>query len=233
MNIQAAGVLLATVFAFSAQTPQTALTTEDFATTPVRHLEYRFAYGTPIADSGPGTGTMSVDILGTAPDGGTMISGTDEWWNALYPRESSQCEIYPDGGVTCPIRPYNISEAQLILFPMLARDYFKGVQSASGSWSTAYDIQFGPTDLFSAKSEVQLNETGVVDNRIANVDVSSNIAQTGGRFTKSTLQAKVAYDLVGKVPVAFVSRQTRIPNGSVFNSNVVSVQLMKDSLAKN
>src|ERR1700744_4735544 len=85
----------------------------------VTHADYRFGYNTVAAESGPGTGTMSVDIGPAMPDGGVTISATDTWWNSVRPRATNSCEVYPNGNVSCQQRPYALSPMQLVLFPML------------------------------------------------------------------------------------------------------------------
>ena len=118
------GLLLAALVALSAQTP---------APMPVRHLVYQFGYNTPVASSGQGTGTTTIDILGSAKDGGVMVSGSDHWWNTVRPRATNTCEVYPNGSVSCLQSPYALSPMQLTLFPLLGRNYFKGLGSAATS----------------------------------------------------------------------------------------------------
>jgi hypothetical protein len=58
------GMLLAVMLALAGAAPDT----------PVRHLEYAFAsYPTAVPNGGYYNGTLRVDILGTAPDGGTLV----------------------------------------------------------------------------------------------------------------------------------------------------------------
>ncbi len=121
------GLLVAALLALSAQTG---------ASAPARHLVYRFGYNTKVANSGNGTGTTTVDILGPAADGGVMIGGTDDWWNTARPRATYTCEVYPNGGVSCAQAPYAISPMQLSLFPMLAAKYFSGLAAGpTSSWT--------------------------------------------------------------------------------------------------
>src|SRR6202042_1387834 len=96
----------------------------------------------PVASSGQGTGTTTIDIMGSAKDGGVMISGTDSWWNTARPRATNTCEVYPNGGVSCLERPYALSPIQLTLFPLLGRNYFKAL-SAGGkpNWTRSYEVK--------------------------------------------------------------------------------------------
>src|SRR5580700_482285 len=131
--MKAIALFLGAIFVLSAQAP---------TPSPVRQLVYEFGYNTKVASSGNGTGTTTVAILGLAKDGGMMVSGTDYWWNTARPRATNTCEVYPNGGVSCLQRPYALSVIQLTLFPLLARNYFKGL-SASGtsSWQHTYQVK--------------------------------------------------------------------------------------------
>ncbi len=60
------GLMIAVVLMLGAQSP---------AAGSKCHLVYEFGYNTKVASSGNGTGTTTIDIGGTAPDGGVMISG--------------------------------------------------------------------------------------------------------------------------------------------------------------
>src|SRR6516164_703263 len=57
-----------------------------------RHLVYEFGYNTRAASSGDSTGTTTIDIVGPAKDGGLNVIATDNWWNAIHPKQSSKCE---------------------------------------------------------------------------------------------------------------------------------------------
>ncbi|MBV8066999.1 MAG: hypothetical protein JO113_03400 [Candidatus Eremiobacteraeota bacterium] len=103
-----------------------------------RHLVYEFGYNTPVASSGNGTGTMAVDIS-AAPDGGLTVSGADHWWNTVRPRATNTCEVYANGKVSCSQRPNTISPMQWTLFPMLGKDYFKGL-GPQGTWSRNFEM---------------------------------------------------------------------------------------------
>ena len=106
--------------------------------TPYRELPTPARFG-PI--SGPGTGTMSIDIAGPASDGGLVISATEDWWYSVRPRQTHTCEVYPNGGLSCDYIPAP-SASELVLLPLLARDYFSGVGGSSG-WQQAYKLSFG------------------------------------------------------------------------------------------
>ncbi|HTU81924.1 MAG TPA: hypothetical protein VMF61_07330, partial [Candidatus Acidoferrales bacterium] len=94
---------------------------------PVRKLVYEFGFNTPVASQGNGTGKETIEILGPAKDGGMMVSGTDYWWNTARPRATNTCEVYATGSVTCAERPYALSPIQLTIFPLLGKNYFKGL----------------------------------------------------------------------------------------------------------
>jgi hypothetical protein len=93
----------------------------------VRHLVYQFGYNTKAASSGNGTGTTTIDIVGLASDGGMTVKATDNWWMAYQPKQSSVCEVYANGNVTCAKAPYSLTVIQLAVLPLL------GVKSIRGT----------------------------------------------------------------------------------------------------
>jgi len=103
------------------------LTLTGEGTAPVRHLEYAFAiYPTAKPNGGLFDGTLSVDILGTAPDGGMWVQASEWWYYTLRPRQTRQCEVFPGGSVRCDDVPPYPSETELVLFPLLASGFFGG-----------------------------------------------------------------------------------------------------------
>ena len=94
----------------------------------VRHFVYRFGYNTKATEQGQGTGTLTIDIVGIAGDGGMTVHATDNWWNTVNPRQTSTCEVYANGGVNCAQRPYGLSPIQVTILPMLGQHFFKALR---------------------------------------------------------------------------------------------------------
>jgi hypothetical protein len=218
-------VLAAAMLALSAQAPAQS----------VRHLEYAFSpypvsrvadNGTVGQISGPGTGTMSVDILGPAADGGLMISATEDWWNSVRPRQTHTCDVSPNGGLSCDYIP-SPSASELVLLPLLARDYFSGV--AGAQWQQAYKLSFGNGYVVTAVTN-DLHVTGSSDaGRIVNVALNGTLTQLDRHYFKASELGTIAYDTKAAIPVtAHVVRQWT-PTDSSFSSNAVDFRLLKDS----
>jgi hypothetical protein len=222
--------LVLVVLALSGQTPP--------ATSPILHLVYEFGYNTKVAKSGPGTGTTTIDVAGPAADGGLLVSGTDFWWNTVRPRATNTCEVYPSGSVSCLQRPYAISPMQLTIFPLLARNYFKGL-SASGTstWKRRFEIKAAIVpgangfagQLYTWDCDFALQGKGASADAKSQVLVQSNgtLTQQGGRYRSATEKAGILYDVVHKVP-AFVSEtRTHLPQTNVYNNDDIQVKLIR------
>jgi hypothetical protein len=227
-------LLLALLVGLSAQTP---------APKVLRHLVYQFGYNTPVANSGNGTGTMTIDVMGPAPDGGLIVSGQDYWWNTARPRATNTCEVYPNGGVSCSQMPYAISPMQLTIFPMLARHYFSGLNAAAtSSWKKSYDVKAaiipGATGFagqltawqcvynFEGKGPVPKSSPLVL------IIVDGTLDQQGGRYRNATSKQRIVYDPVAKVPGIVRDVRTHLPQTSVYNNDLIELKLIKDSGAK-
>jgi hypothetical protein len=219
------GVLAAAILALSAQAPAPA----------VRHLEYAFSpypvsrvadTGTVGTISGPGTGTMSVDIEGPASDGGLVISATEDWWYSVRPRQTHTCEVYPNGGLSCDYIPAP-SASELVLLPLLARDYFSGV--GSSQWQQAYKLSFGGGYVVTAVTN-NLRVIGSSDaGRIVNVALNGTLTQLDRHYFKAGESGTIAYDTKSSVPVTVHVVRQWVPSDSTFSSNAVDFKLLKDS----
>jgi hypothetical protein len=218
-------ILAAAILALSAQAPAPA----------VRHLEYAFSpypvtrvaeNGTINPIEGPGTGTMSVDILGPASDGGLMISATEDWWYSVRPRQTHTCEVYPSGGLSCDYIP-SPSGSELVLLPLLARDYFAGV--ASSAWQQVYRLSFGDAYVVTAVTN-NLHVTGSSDDgRLVHIALNGTLTQLDRRYFKATETGTIAYDTKSSVPVEIHMVRQWTPTDSSFSSGAVDFKLLKDS----
>jgi len=232
--VKAIGLLLAGLVALSGQTPTPA---------PVRQLVYEFGYNTKVASSGNGTGTTTVAILGPAPDGGVLVSGTDYWWNSARPRATNTCEVYANGTVSCSQAPYAISPIQLTLFPLLGRNYFHGLSpSGMSSWTSTYQVKAAilpgasgfAGQLTTWKCAYSLHGKGPIAKAGPTVLIESTgtLDQQGGRYFKATSKQRIAYDPVAKIPVVVRDVRTHVPQKSVYSNDLVELKLTKDSQSK-
>ncbi|HLY03819.1 MAG TPA: hypothetical protein VKR56_15140 [Candidatus Cybelea sp.] len=227
------GLLLAVLVGLSGQAPAP----------PVRHLVYQFGYNTKAASSGQGTGTLTVDISAPVADGGVMVSGSDFWWNTVRPRATNTCEVYPNGNVRCAQAPYALSAVQLTLFPLLARNAFKGL-SASGksSWERSYQVKAaivpGASGFAGQSGTWMCNYALQGKGPIANagplilITATGTLDQQTGRNLKATSKQSIVYDPVAKVPSIVRDVRTHIPMKSVYSNDMIELKLLKDSKAK-
>ncbi len=108
----------------------------------LRHLVYEFGYNTKAASQGNNTGTTTIDIGGLASDGGMMVTATDSWWNTVHPKQSSTCEVYANGGVTCSKPPYSLTVMQSAVVPLLGQSYFSALSAGlNSSWKQDYNVR--------------------------------------------------------------------------------------------
>jgi hypothetical protein len=238
------GLLAAAFMVLGLQTAasaQTAPPANGHAPTGVsRELVYQFGYNTPVASSGNGTGTTTIDIKGPQADGGYMITGTDSWWNTVRPRASNTCEVYSGGTVKCSQMPYALSPIQLTIFPLLARGFFKGLNAAATSaWSENYTVYaaiipgangFAGTP-YTWKCTFNLHGKGVIANAGGAVLITTTgtLTQQGGRYYKATSKQRIAYDPAAHVPVVVRDIRTHLPQRNVYNNDLVEMKLIKDS----
>jgi hypothetical protein len=248
-------VLVAALLAFQAQAPlqsspapaASAAAPAPAASVQIRphHLVYRFGYNTRVADSGAGTGTTTIDILGQASDGGVMIRGQDYVWNTTQPRQANTCEVYSNGSVECAKAPYTLSPIQATLFPLLARGYFHALQTsqtAAFSHTLQVTCTFAPVltgegfagQVYTWKGSYNLTGKGVVQNSappLLLVAQQGTFRQQGGRYIKIEERANIIYDPQGDIPVYVSDLRTYFPQFSVYNSNSVEVELKSAAMA--
>lgn len=205
----------------------------------VRHLEYRFGYNTPATKSGTGTGTTTIDITGLAPDGGMMVTATDDWWNTVRPRQSYTCEVYATGGVVCPKPPYALSPIQVAIVPLLGRRYFAALASgAHATWEQKYSVRasFFPSGTHGFSGQVytwngvySLIGNGTTSNNGQPVNVihsTGSMTQQGGRAVKVNQKANVLFDPRLKMPVYVDELFTFVPRLSV-NQYTIQMKLIR------
>jgi hypothetical protein len=211
------------------------------ASAPTRHLVYEFGYNTPVASSGNGTGTTTIEIKGPAPDGGLIVSGTDYWWNTARPRATNTCEVYADGAVNCSQAPYAISPVQLTIFPLLGSSYFHDL-SAGGTSSWKQSLSIKAAILPGASGFAgQLTTWSYVANLqgkgpIANsepkailIQSEGTYTQQGGRYLKASSKERIAYDPAARLPVVVRETRTHLPQRSVYSNDLVELKLIKAS----
>jgi hypothetical protein len=197
---------------------------------PVRQLEYAFAiYPTAKPNGGLYNGTMSVNVLGTAPDGGTLVQASEWWYYALRPRQAVTCEVYAGGNVRCDEVPPYPSEVELVLFPLLARDFFTSSSaSAASSWQQKFTLTFSK-GLYRTAASLDLSATPQQDGRTEIVMSKGVFQQLDRRDRKALEEGRFVYDPASAIPTAVHEVRSPTPTGSVYSQTAIDLLLMKDS----
>jgi hypothetical protein len=206
------------------------LTLTGEGTDPVRHLEYAFAiYPTAKPNGGLFDGTLSVDILGTAPDGGMWVQASEWWYYTLRPRQTRQCEVFPGGSVRCDDVPPYPSETELVLFPLLASGFFGGGSSnGASSWQHNFKLSFAK-GLYVTAVSLDLTATPQSDGRTSIVRSTGVFVQLDRRRQKAREEGRFVYDRAASLPVVVHEVRSPMPTGSVYSQTAVDLQLTKDS----
>jgi hypothetical protein len=192
-----------------------------------RHLEYRFGWNTKVADTGPLTGTISVDLV-PASDGGTTVSATESWWNAVRPNATNTCEVYSSGSISCMERPYTLSAMQLTLFPLLGRSFFDGLTSLGAStWKKSFQLNKG-VDAWAC--DFTLNGEGAIPGAapLVLVESSGTIAPQGDHYREETdnVTSRIAYDPIADLPVLVSEVLTHLGRNTTHSVESVQLKLM-------
>jgi hypothetical protein len=196
---------------------------------PVRHLEYAFAvYPTAQNYRGYYDGTLNVDILGPAADGGVSVRMNESWYRALRARQPRLCEVYADGTVRCDDVPPFPTETQLALFPLLGKDFFNGASSqGTSTWQQKFQLKFAK-GLYSAAALLDSRATEENDGRILTGTMTGTYKELDSGRPKTFVDVSFVYDRTAHVP--FVVHDARFTSpGSIYNRTSVDLQLTDDS----
>ena len=205
---------------------------------PVHHLVYEFGYNQKAASSGNNTGKTTIDIVGLAADGGITVKATDDWWNSVHPKQSANCEVYPDGSVTCAQAPYNLTGIQVSILPYLGRSVFSALKTGlNSSWKQSYNVKasFAPSatrgfagQVSTWNCEFTMQGKGTMPEQppLVLVHADGSLKQQGGRYTQLNQQANIVLDPRLKVPVLISNLSRFVPQQST-NSYSVNLQLGK------
>lgn len=198
--------------------------------TPVRHLEYAFAiYPTARPNGGLYNGTLSVDILGSAPDGGTLVQASESWYYALRPRQARECEVYAGGTVSCDDAPPYPSETELVLFPLLARNFFSdGLAGGPASWQRNFKLSV-QKGSYVTDAAIDLNATPQSGGPDLVVTSKGVFKQLDRQKRTSLEEGRFVYDRAAQLPVEVHELQSPTPVGSVYAQTTVDLLLLKDS----
>jgi hypothetical protein len=199
----------------------------------VRHLVYRFGYNTKAASQGNNTGTTTIDIVGIAKDGGMTVTATDNWWMSVHPKQSSTCEVYSSGAVTCAKPPYALTVMQAVIVPLLGQNYFAALSAGlHSSWKQSYDVRatFSPGaagmgfagQVYTWNCAYTLNGKGTIPEQppLVQIQLVGAMKQQGGRYLTVNQKAGVLFDPRIKMPV-YVSESLRtVPQQGVSSYSI-------------
>ena len=214
------GILMAVMLALAGQTP----------VAPIRHLVYAFAtYPTAKPNGGFYDGTLSIDVLGPAPDGGELVRATDWWYYTLRSRQTRECEIYRDGSVAWDEAPPDPSDAQRVLLPLLAADFFAPGLAGATSWQQKFVLSLAKR-LYVTSASMELKATS--QGSQLNVSSRAVFQQLDGRQRKVVEHSQIVYDRTLGMPVVVRDERGPLPTASIYSQTSVDLQLVEDSGAK-
>jgi hypothetical protein len=206
----------------------------------VRHLVYRFGWGTKAVANQPNTGTTTIDITGIASDGGMIVQATDDWWNTVHPKQTNVCEVYSDGTVKCVQPPQAISMIQLAVVPLLGTSVFQPISAnPNAAWKQTYSVRasFAPGasrgfagDVFTwnGVSSLQGKGTSMNNGSALNlVTLKGSLKQQGGRYLGINQTASMAFDPRIAVPVLIDETMRVVPQTNI-NEYGVQLRLIRD-----
>jgi hypothetical protein len=204
----------------------------------VRHLVYRFGYNTKATSEGNNTGTTTIDIGGLASDGGLMVTATDSWWNTVHPKQSSTCEVYANGGVTCAKPPYSLTVMQQAVLPPLGQNYFSALSAGlTSSWKQDYNVRatFAPGvgtgfagQVYTWNCAFSLEGKGTIPEQppLILINTTGSLKQQGGRYT--TLSQKGSYLFDPRIKTAvYVNEVLRVVPQQTTNSYSIEMKLIR------
>lgn len=234
------GLIAAALMLLTAQTSAQTSSQVASAAKYTRHLVYQFGYNTPVASSGQGTGTTTIDISYPTKDGGLLVKAADFWWNTVRARATNTCEIHPSGSVMCSQAPHAISPMQLTILPLLAIGVFKPLNAAgTSSWTRSYKVYaaiipgasgFAGTP-YTWQCSYNFTGKGPMKNaaELVLVEANGTLDQQGGTYLKAKSKQQIVYEPSAHLAVIVTDQRTHIPYRSVNSNDVVGLKLLKDS----
>ena len=202
------------------------------ATHAVHHLVYEFGYNQKAASSGNNTGKTTIDFVGAAADGGVTVKATDEWWNAVQPKQSSVCELYANGNVTCSQAPYNFTGIQQSIVPLLGKSVFAALSgNPNASWNANYNIKatFAPSvnrgfagQVTTWNGTYSMKGHGTIPEQPPLILIKSDgtLKQQGGRYTTFSQQENILFDPRIGIPVLVNQVSNIVPRQSTNNYQI-------------
>ena len=175
--------------------------------------------------SGGRQGSIDVDVLAVAKDGGLVIR-SNEWLRAQpRPSQAITCAVYPDGRVICP-QNLPVTDAETTLMAYLGRNFFDpSLLDAKGHWQRSFaDKEVSDVSDFTV--------VGSSDANPLNVKMHSEVKSLTGVGPSWHDDSTFTYDPALNVPISIHDVAIQTAQGSSMTKAVMEFQLAKDSFAK-
>jgi len=178
---------------------------------------------------------IAIDGISTGLTSGGFTLGCGEfavisesWYRAVRPLQPRTCELYVDGTVQCSDGPPFPTESELVLFPLLGRDFFKGASLQSESkWERKFTMSFRK-GTYPAVAEMDLKAAPKSDGRVVTGTMSGAYNQLNTTGVKVTVDATFMYDVIAQVPLVVHDVRREVPGG-INGSISTDLQLTEDS----
>lgn len=212
------------------------------ATSPLRHLEYRFdvhkygmsgeefdpeVEGGGTSESGEGgSGTMYVDVLSFTSDGALSVRIWEQVDEEPRPRSAFTCNVYGNTTVACPKGPAAPSPAEWLLLSYLGRQFVDAAPwDARHHWSrTESTPQFVTQEDFSRADGRDGNHVVVREEK--------TISLRNGGFSSQTENIEITYDRPMEVPDSIHDELSSTGGGESTGHETFDFHLRSDSLSK-
>jgi hypothetical protein len=175
------------------------------------------------ATSEGGRGTMYVDVLSIAPDGGLVVKIWELVQNEPRPRAAYTCTVYGNTRVVCPTGPAP-SQAEWVLLGYLGRRFVDGAP-----WDAQHHWQ-RKEDTAQALEVEDFAITGG-DDAHPLIRETKKIDMHNGGFSSTTENVEITYDLSMEVPDAVHDVVEAVGRGGSGNATF-DFKLSSDSFGK-
>jgi hypothetical protein len=204
---------------------------------PLRHLVYNVTvnFSNPAQDVGysgvssklggtGGIGTITVDVLSAANDGGLVVRADVLYQHEVRPADPVTCAIYGDGRVICPPASAMSTPVNVILSLLGRYFYDPSAVATDGTWSTHFESDNVKSNShFVRKSAPDTNPVVIDEHTI----VTAHSLQLG--WTSDT---HITYDASMSVPDAVHDVATAKGPTGENEWTTTDLTLASDSFAK-
>lgn len=205
---------------------------------PLRHLEYKISghsTATATVESYDGTssgigsagydGTMSVDVLALAKDGGMVVRATVMMDGEIRPQQSVTCAVYGDGRVMCPANA-PITGPMHVVLAHLGRDFYDpSIIDANGKW--VRNMDGGNLAVDSTFTSQTTKDPGILS-----IHEVTTVKPRGYLASGWTDEADIRYNTSLSVPISIHNVDTPDSRSGSGGVQVTDVDLKSDSFAK-